>query len=168
MVQCTSMRLQEWRFSSSSVRSVQRNGEWPDYRVSITEGRPSRRATSPERTLAAPRSRKAHFDSPLCHQVIPFEIRRRRELCYSGVWADQRQIPGWHAYVRNWYAWWGFPSRIVNYHNLLAGWEGERDAAMPISACIAIVYTGDDGNSISLETKEESPRVPCISGRDAY
>lgn len=86
-----------------------------------------RDARQSRKDFAAPRSRKAHFDGPLCHQVIPFEIRRRRELCYSGVWADQRQIPGWDAYVRNWYAWWGFPSRIVNYHNLLAGREGDRE-----------------------------------------
>lgn len=80
----------------------------------------------PERTSRPREVGKAHFDGPLCHQAIPFEIRRRRELCYRGVWADQRQIPGWDAYVRNWYAWWGFPSRIVNYHNLVAGSESER------------------------------------------
>lgn len=80
----------------------------------------------PARTSRPREVGKAHFDGPLCHQAIPFEIRRRRELCYRGVWADQRQIPGWDAYVRNWYAWWGFPSRIVNYHNLVAGSESER------------------------------------------
>lgn len=36
--------------------------------------------------------------------------------------------------------------------------ERENERSDADSACIAIVYTGDDGNSISLETKEESPR----------
>jgi len=34
--------------------------------------------------------------------------------------------------------------------------------------CITIVYTGDDGNSISLETKEESPVSYVYSGPGAY
>lgn len=91
-------------------------------------------------------SRKSPFRCPLCHQAIPFEIRRRRELCYLRVWADQRQIPGWDAYVRNWYAWWGFPSRIVNYHNLVAGREASH---WPCRFHTARLYTLGDINSIS-------------------
>lgn len=109
-------------------------------------------------------SRKSPFRCPLCHQAIPFEIRRRRELCYLRVWADQRQIPGWDAYVRNWYAWWGFPSRIVNYHNLVAG-RGQ-SLAMPIpyhhASCIRFTRRGE----ISIRFHEKKQRCSvcvCVS-----
>lgn len=45
----------------------------------------TRDARRPERTSRAREVGKAHFDGPLCHRAIPFEIRRRRELCYRGV-----------------------------------------------------------------------------------
>lgn len=113
-------------------------------------------------------SRKSPFRCPLCHQAIPFEIRRRRELCYLRVWADQRQIPGWDAYVRNWYAWWGFPSRIVNYHNLVAG-RGQ-SLAMPIpyhhASCIRFTRRG--GISIRFHEKKQRCSVcVCVSSTRA-
>lgn len=114
-------------------------------------------------------SRKSPFRCPLCHQAIPFEIRRRRELCYLRVWADQRQIPGWDAYVRNWYAWWGFPSRIVNYHNLVAG-RGQ-SLAMPIPyrhACCIRFAQGEGGRyQFDFATRKETTavclRVRCVA-----
>lgn len=103
-------------------------------------------------------SRKSPFRCPLCHQAILFEIRRRRELCYLRVWADQRQIPGWDAYVRNWYAWWGFPSRIVNYHNLVAGRGQSLAMSIPYSTVVYIV--GRYINSISRH--ERNRGGPCV------